>query len=232
MKVEQLWFIGYVPYSYRLQFGLKVIALSKQLFPSNYEQMANNLMTVMFIESAATFRADITNSIGATGLIQFMPDTAKKLGTSTEALKKMGALNQLDYVFKYHQSNANKIKTGIDLYTNNFFPAALGKSDNYILETKNLPAWKIAKQNPLWDTNKDLKIYNKELKAAIYTYIKNKIGEAKANAFAGGIKPNENNQNNRNQNIIPQNQDNTGLLAILGIGLLTTAVVLNNRKHE
>jgi len=57
-------------------------------------------MTVMFIESAATFRADITNSIGATGLIQFMPDTAKRLGTSTEALRKMGAINQLDYVFK------------------------------------------------------------------------------------------------------------------------------------
>lgn len=230
MKVEQLWFIGYVPYSYRLQFGLKVIALSKQLFPNNYKQMANNLMTVMFIESAATFRADITNSIGATGLIQFMPSTAKNLGTSTEALRKMGAVNQLDYVFKYHQSNAPKIKTGIDLYTNNFFPVALGKSDNYILETKNLPAWKIAKQNPLWDTNKDLKIYNKELKTAIYTYIKNKVGIEKANAFAGNSQAN--NERTQENNITPKPPTNNTGLTIIGIGIVFTTAILINRSHE
>ena len=37
----------------------------------------------------------------AMGLIQFIPSTAKGLGTSTEALAKMSALQQLDYVEKY-----------------------------------------------------------------------------------------------------------------------------------
>lgn len=38
---------------------------------------------------------------GATGLIQFMPKTAKALGTSTEALARMSFERQLDYVQEY-----------------------------------------------------------------------------------------------------------------------------------
>lgn len=38
---------------------------------------------------------------GAIGLIQFMPSTAKGLGTSTSALKQMTAVDQLAYVEKY-----------------------------------------------------------------------------------------------------------------------------------
>lgn len=37
----------------------------------------------------------------ATGLIQFMPETARELGTSVDALKNMSAIEQLDYVEKY-----------------------------------------------------------------------------------------------------------------------------------
>lgn len=38
---------------------------------------------------------------GATGLIQFMPATARGLGTSTGALAGMGARQQLDFVQRY-----------------------------------------------------------------------------------------------------------------------------------
>ena len=37
----------------------------------------------------------------ATGLIQFMPKTAKNFGTSTQELFKMDNVKQLDYVHKY-----------------------------------------------------------------------------------------------------------------------------------
>ena len=46
------------------------------------------LMACMAWESAETFRANIKNAAGsgATGLIQFMPSTARALGTTAEAL--------------------------------------------------------------------------------------------------------------------------------------------------
>ena len=58
----------------------------------------NNLMAAMAFESARTFRADIENPFsGAAGLIQFMPATAKRLGTSTAALKRMTPVAQLEF---------------------------------------------------------------------------------------------------------------------------------------
>ena len=59
------------------------------------------LMFVMYFESAHTFRPDKVNSIsGATGLIQFMPSTARALGTTTNALKKMTNIEQLSSNYK------------------------------------------------------------------------------------------------------------------------------------
>ncbi len=42
-------------------------------------------------------------STNATGLIQFMPDTALKIGTSVNALYKMSAVEQLKYVEKFYK---------------------------------------------------------------------------------------------------------------------------------
>jgi hypothetical protein len=39
-----------------------------------------------------------------TGLIQFMPDTARSLGTTVEALREMTAAQQMQYVEKYFDS--------------------------------------------------------------------------------------------------------------------------------
>jgi hypothetical protein len=52
-------------------------------------------------ESAGTWNPSITNSIGATGLIQFVPKTAKSLGTTTDKLRSMNFSKQLDYVDSY-----------------------------------------------------------------------------------------------------------------------------------
>ena len=64
----------------------------------------DDLMAIMNLESRG-FKLNAVNPIsGATGLIQFMPSTARGLGTSTEAIAKMSALEQLEYVEKYLKS--------------------------------------------------------------------------------------------------------------------------------
>ncbi len=61
----------------------------------------NWLMAVMHFESRLNPGA-VNPYSGATGLIQFMPQTAKSLGTTTEALKTMGFAGQLPYVERYY----------------------------------------------------------------------------------------------------------------------------------
>src|SRR4051812_1834879 len=63
----------------------------------------DNIATVMGFETGTTFSPSIRNAAGsgATGLIQFMPSTARSLGTSTDAMAKMTDVAQLDYVAKY-----------------------------------------------------------------------------------------------------------------------------------
>jgi hypothetical protein len=52
----------------------------------------------------------------AVGLIQFLDDTAQKLGTSTSALANMSAIEQLTYVEKFFQRNMRKIPTNLADY--------------------------------------------------------------------------------------------------------------------
>lgn len=71
---------------------------------------------------------------GASGLIQFMPKTAENLGTTIDAIRKMSAVEQLDYVYKYYKMVG--VKPGMnaeDLYVATFMPAALGKPDSTVL---------------------------------------------------------------------------------------------------
>src|SRR5262245_26842119 len=71
------------------------------------------LMAVMAFESGGTFSPSVLNAAGsgAVGLIQFMPMTAKMLGTSTAELALMTAEQQLDYVEKYFRSHRRKLET-------------------------------------------------------------------------------------------------------------------------
>ena len=39
-----------------------------------------------------------------------------------------------------------------------FFPAAIGKEDDYVLQTRKLSAERIARQNPAFDTDRDGRI--------------------------------------------------------------------------
>jgi hypothetical protein len=94
------------------------------------------LMAAMAFETGETFSPSVVNSIGATGLIQFVPKTAESLGTTTAALKTMTAVNQLDFVQKYLQPFKNKMHSLSDLYMAILFPIGVGKPESFILFSK------------------------------------------------------------------------------------------------
>lgn len=126
---------------------------------------ANWLMAVINFESAGTFSPSVKNpSSGATGLIQFIPSTALGLGTTVDSLASMSNVNQLDYVLKYYNTYKSKIISYVDLYLATLFPKALGKPDNYILQTDTISAGSIAKNNPVFDLNKNNEITVGEVK--------------------------------------------------------------------
>jgi hypothetical protein len=121
------------------------------------------LMGVMWQESKLRPYARNATS-GATGLIQFMPSTAKELGTTLDALATMDAVTQLDYVLKYFRPYAGRLHSFADTYFAVFFPAAIGMPDDWVLSAANLPASKVAAQNNIYDINRDGKITVAEVK--------------------------------------------------------------------
>lgn len=128
-----------------------------------------DLITIMKFESRLDPKARNPYS-GATGLIQFMPSTARELGTSTEELSKMSAVEQLDYVFMYFKQKG--IKPGMslgDLYLAVFYPAAVGKSDNMVLGQQGASGFsgKVYDQNKVLDKNKDGIITVADVKSSI-----------------------------------------------------------------
>lgn len=131
------------------KFYSKVIDISKKV-----KCNPNDLMAIMKNESG--FKADIQNSIGATGLIQFMPKTAKGLGTTTDKLKKMSKEEQLKYVEKYFVNNKkaagfnkNEKIDGGTLYALTYLPAYAKKE---VLARRGHPHYD---QNKSLDVNKD-----------------------------------------------------------------------------
>ncbi len=72
----------------------------------------------------------------ATGLIQFMPATARGLGTSVEALFLMSATKQLEFVERYYRPFAGRLRAPGDYYMAVFMPAHVGDPPETILFTK------------------------------------------------------------------------------------------------
>lgn len=160
-----------------LLFKDKVSGLSGDVksFETGLRLLANNLglttselMFVMDIESNVNAQA-VNPNTKATGLIQFMPKTAISLGTTVDMLKQMTATQQLVFVEKYLAPYKSKIANVYDLYFAIFYPAAIGKPDNY-----SLPAF-VTPFNNLYDLNKDGKIQVGEIKSWIQNRIKVKV---------------------------------------------------------
>lgn len=128
----------------------------------------SKLLACIAWESGRTFSAGVTNKAGsgATGLIQFMPDTARKLGTTTAALAKMKAEDQLNYVWKYFAPYKGKLKSLSDLYMAILWPKAIGKPETYVLWEKGaMPT--TYRQNAGLDVNKDGGIIKAEASAKL-----------------------------------------------------------------
>lgn len=162
MNPEELIYAHLVKYN-QLYFLNEVIRHSRNLGID-----PNWLMGVMYIETAGTFSPSIQNPYSkATGLIQFMPSTAAALGTTIDELKAMNNLQQLNYVYRYLYPYRRRINSFVDCYFAVFFPAAMGKPSDFVIQTKTLSAGLIARQNPLFDLNKDQQITVYEVETAL-----------------------------------------------------------------
>jgi len=131
-----------------VEFKTKVISIAQDL-----QVNPDHLMAAMAFETGQTFSPSIKNKLsGAIGLIQFMPSTAKALGTSSKALAKMTAEEQLDYVKKYLLPYAGRMKTVEDLYMAILYPVAVAKPNSYVLFKDGSKAYE---QNSGLDSNED-----------------------------------------------------------------------------
>lgn len=112
------------------------------------------LMQVMWAESKlkpdAANRQGADKHLVAAGLLQFTTGSgivkAGKVSSIAQILT-MPALTQLDLVKWYFTPYKGKMKSYYDVYAVTFFPAMIGKPDNWVLQAKNLSAATIAKQN-------------------------------------------------------------------------------------
>ncbi|MCX5592010.1 transglycosylase SLT domain-containing protein [Alcaligenes endophyticus] len=155
----------------RLAWGQKVSAAFRERLFEICRELGvepDYLMACMAFESAETFSPKIKNAAGsgATGLIQFMPATAKGLGTTTDALAAMTAEQQLEYVLAYFWPYRSRLKTIGDVYMAILWPAGIGKPDDWTLWDKTSRPTTY-RQNAGLDLNKDGKITKAEAVAKI-----------------------------------------------------------------
>jgi hypothetical protein len=129
------------------------------------------LLAVMKQESGVNPAAR-NSSGGATGLIQFMPDTARKLGTTTEELATMDGVQQLDYVYKYYKLVGVGDGSVGDLYMATFMPKYVGYPDHTVLGQSGDSGFSgaVYRQNAGLDRDKDGKITVADVKKSVQRF--------------------------------------------------------------
>ncbi len=150
---------------YGPEFLKKVKAIAKRL-NCDYR----DLLGVMNSESGINAAAKNPHG-SATGLIQFIESTARSLGTTTAALRKMSPIKQLDYVEKCLMnskrsagfSSSHRLSAG-ELYALIFLPA---RANREVLTTKGEAYYSA---NKGLDKNKDGKITKSELGSRVISY--------------------------------------------------------------
>jgi hypothetical protein len=76
----------------------------------------------------------------------------------------MTAVQQLDYVEKYLKAYKGKYKNYIDVYFAVFFPLAIGKPDDWVIQANGISALKVYNSNPAFRVLKDGKLRVWEVK--------------------------------------------------------------------
>jgi hypothetical protein len=135
---------------------------------SNLGVASDDLYQIMQFESGIDPHKRNKAGSGATGLIQFMPSTAKNLGTSTDKLAGMSSEQQLDYVEKYFKRQGygpNKPRNQSDIYMSVLYPAAVGKPDSYPLFKQGTTAYR---QNAGLDLNRDGAVTKQEASSKVF----------------------------------------------------------------
>lgn len=130
------------------------------------------LIAAMGFETGGTFSPSIRNAAGsgATGLIQFMPDTAEGLGTSTGALSRMSATQQLRYVEQYMGRYRGQLNSLEDVYMSILYPAAIGRGPEHTLFRQGTTAYR---QNQGLDVNRDGRVTVGEATEKVRAYMPN-----------------------------------------------------------
>ena len=144
------------------------------------------LMAVMFMESSLD-PTEVNPDGGATGLIQFMPKTAIGLGTTTEELRRMSNVAQMDYVQRYFYPYRHKIDSFDDLYLITFYPNADGKDGELGSTLTKDESWafppSVIRQNRKMDVNGDGRLTIADFRQWIW----HKIPEEYRNIFASDL---------------------------------------------
>jgi hypothetical protein len=164
---------GKIPESVKsdTKFTEGVASLAKKYnIPEDY------LYALMAFETGGSFSPSQKNRAGsgATGLIQFMPETAKGLGTSTSDLSKMSRSEQLKYVDKYFSGKGIEGGSLSDTYMAVLFPAAVGKPEDFVLFGKGAMKGYTGiayEQNKGLDLNKDGSVTKAEASTKVKEYL-------------------------------------------------------------
>jgi hypothetical protein len=132
---------------------------------------SSDLLAVMKQESGINPQARNKTS-NAVGLIQFMPDTARRLGTTTEDLYNMDAVQQLDYVYKYFKMTGVGNGDLGDLYMAVFMPKYVGYDDATVLGQAGAGGFsgKVYAQNKGLDRNRDGAITVADVKQSVQRF--------------------------------------------------------------
>lgn len=150
----------------------------------------NWLMFLMDFESGIDSAR--VNPYGCVGLIQFCKNSSgvdyKTIGGKQYKLsdiKAMTNIDQLDLVYEYLKPYKGDMKTFYDLYFAILWPAALGKSDDYIINTGT---------NSIFDLNKNGVIAAGEVKQFLNDRVEKLVPEEFKSSFlkkkvSGAMEP-------------------------------------------
>ena len=132
---------------------VKEIAARQKLDPNWY-------MAIMALETGETFDPAQANGAGgsARGLIQFMPAVARELGTTSQDLVTMTAVEQLDYVERYFNKYRSNIRTFADMYMAVLWPIATSWSMDKVIWERDGSTSAQYRANSGLDIDKDGKI--------------------------------------------------------------------------
>lgn len=129
----------------------------------------NYLMAAMAFETGETFSPTIENpSSCAVGLIQFTSIVCGELGTTMVDLRGMSNIEQLAVVedyFQLQESRRGDIQSLEDVYMAILCPAAIGKSNDYVLYSSPSTAYT---QNSGLDANGDRQITKAEASQMVW----------------------------------------------------------------